>query len=382
MSPAGAPRRPWLGALGAGLALCMLAGAASGASAAAPQSAVPQVFLLSSSPDSFADLQRHAGAVGVVYPTFYECRPGSGAMTGTAVTAIGGYTAARGLRVMPRFNCQDGPTVHRILTEPRLRAQTLAALTQISLEGTNRGVCLDLENDGSSDRQAMSSFVARLAAMLHRRHRLLTVVVVGVTHDDPTRSTGFYDDRAIGAAADRVFVLAWGTHWEGSEPGPIAPLEYVRGVARYVASLPSAAHFSIGAPMYALDWPENSSEGSASATQYDEVLALARRVGAQPRRDPASQELTFDYLAPDGARHTVWYMDAHAVDSVLEIAREAGLGIGLWRMGPRTSGSGRRASSGSGEAVPRGRREPTGRGNKKARRSGPFCQSGVAGAAT
>ncbi len=242
-----------------------LAGLACGAGALAPassaarvQSAAPQVFLLSSSPDSFADLQRHADAVGTVYPTFYDCRIPGGAVTGTAVAAIGGYTAAKGLRVMPRFNCQDGPTVHRILTEPRRRAATLAALARIATQGANRGVCLDLENDGAEDRPAMSAFVAELAATLHAEHRLLTVVVVGVTHDDAGRSTGFYDDRAIGAAADRVFVLAWGTHWEGSQPGPIAPLPYVRGVARYVASLPSAAHFSIGAPMYALDWPESS----------------------------------------------------------------------------------------------------------------------------
>jgi spore germination protein YaaH len=337
VSPAGAPRRRRTGLralsrlLGAALSLGALAGPAL--AAPAPQSAVPQVFLLSSSPDSFADLQRHAGAVGIVYPTFYECRAGSGALTGAAVPAIGGYTSARGLTVMPRFNCQDGPTVHRILTEPRRRAATLAALTRIATQGSNRGVCLDLENDGPQDRQAMSSFVATLAAMLHARHRRLTVVIVGVTHEDATRSTGFYDDRAIGAAADRVFVLAWGTHWEGSEAGPIAPLEYVRGVARYVASLPSASRFSIGAPMYGLDWPELPGEGPAVARQYDEVLELARRVGADPHRDPASQEMTFTYTAPDGALHTVWYMDAHAVDSVLEIGRQAGLGVGLWRLG-------------------------------------------------
>jgi spore germination protein YaaH len=294
---------------------------------------VPQVFLLSSSPDSFADLQRHVGAVGTVYPTFYECRSPSGALMGSPVAAIGGYAAARGLLLMPRYNCQNGPTVHRILTDPHRRAATLAALTRIATQGANRGICLDLENDGAADRGAMSSFVAELAAMLHGRRRLLTVVVVGVTHEAPAASTGFYDDRAIGAAADRVFVLAWGTHWEGSQAGPIAPLAYVRGVARYVASLPGAGRFSIGAPMYALDWPESSAEGPATATQYDEVLALARRVGAHPRRDPASQELTFTYTAPDGALHTVWYMDAHAVDSLLTIARQAGLGVGLWRLG-------------------------------------------------
>ncbi len=200
--------------------------------------------------------------MGIVYPTYYDCRIGSGAISGSAQAAVSSYTVARGLRVMPRFNCQDGATVHRILTEPALRAATLSALTAIASRGTNRGICLDLENDGARRPPAMSSFVSTLAAMLHAPVAGLTVVVVGVTHDDPTRSTGFYDYAAIGAAADHVFVLAWGTHWAGSGAGPIAPLGFVRGVVRFVASLPDASRFVIGAPMYALDWPEGEGEAA------------------------------------------------------------------------------------------------------------------------
>ncbi len=342
MRAAGSRRRPPLRqALRVGLSAVLLAGIATSASpalGARVASRLPQVFLLSSSPDSLSDLQRHAGSVGIVYPTYYDCAIPGGALTGTAQPAVADYTATRGLRVMPRFNCQDGSTVHHILTSPQRRAATLAALTRISVEGVNRGICLDLENDGSEDRGAMSSFVSALAGRLHARRRSLTVVVAGVTHEDAARSTGFYDDSAIGAVADRVFVLAWGTHWEGSAPGPIATLAFVRGVARHIASLPDANRFSIGAPMYGLDWPqappaEGEPFGEASASQYSDILALAASVHARPTRDPASQELTFHYKAADGSTHVVWYMDAHAVDSILRIAREAGLGVGLWRLG-------------------------------------------------
>jgi len=336
VSPAGSRRRPRSSrqALLVGLAAVLLLVVAPCAPALAA-SRLPQVFLLTSASDSFADLQRHASSVGIVYPTYYDCAVPGGALTGTAQSAVGGYTSARGLQVMPRFNCQDGLTVHHILTAPRRRAATLTALTAIALQGTNRGICLDFENDGSEDRAAMSSFVSALAGRLHAHHRKLTVVVDGVTHEDAARSTGFYDDTAISAAADRVFVLAWGTHWAGSGPGPIATLAYVRGVARFVASLPHANRFAIGSPMYALDWPEGppNEVEEASATQYSDISALAARVGARPRRDPVSQELTFHYLAPDGSTHVVWYMDAHAVDSILRIGEEAGLGVGLWRLG-------------------------------------------------
>lgn len=293
-----------------------------------------QAFLLTSSPDSLSDLEAHARSVGVVYPTYFDCRVPSGHITGHGIPSIASYAESRHIALMPRFNCQDGATVHRILTEPSLRAATLTRLVGIASAPLLRGVCLDLENDGAEDREALSSFVAALARRLHARHRRLAVVVDGVEHEDAQDarvSTGFYDDRALSAVADAVFVLAWGTHWEGSAPGPISSLGYVDGVASYVASLPNASRFVLGAPMYGLDWPEQG--GEAKAYQYSEVMALQHSVGATPTRDPASGEMTFNYTTAAGVPHQVWYLDAHSVAQILRIGRAAGLAVGLWRLG-------------------------------------------------
>jgi spore germination protein YaaH len=291
-------------------------------------------FLLVGAPDSLVDLKAHAGSLGVVYPTYFECDTASGAVTGADVPAITTYAASRQIVVEPRFNCQDGATVHRILTEPGLRARTLTQLEAIARDPLYGGVCVDLENDGAADREALSSFVATLAGWLHAHHRKLAVVVDGVSGENTAISTGFYDDRALSAAADTVFVLAWGTHWAGSEPGPIAPLPYVAAVAHYLASLPHASRFVLGAPMYGLDWAGTGGPGDeATAYQFSGVLSLLHTVGAAPVRDPASGELTFTYAAPDGVTHTVWYMDARSVLDILDIARANGLAGGLWRLG-------------------------------------------------
>jgi spore germination protein YaaH len=293
-----------------------------------------QAFLLSTAPDSLADLKAHVGSVGVVYPTYFDCAVPSGSVVGRDVSTTTAYISTRHIAVEPRFNCQDGATVHRILTEPELRAATLARLRATARNPLYGGLCLDLENDGAADREALSSFVSSLARWLHARHKKLAVVVDGVTVDNPAVSTGFYDDRALGAMADSVFVMAWGAHWAGSSPGPIAPLAYVSAVARYVKSLPTASRFVLGAPMYGLDWAGAGGPGSlATAYQYASVLTLVSSIGATPTRDPASGEMTFDYTSPDGVAHTVWYMDAHSVLQILGIARANGLAGGLWRLG-------------------------------------------------
>jgi spore germination protein YaaH len=313
--------------------------------AAATDTASLQAFVLAGAPDSLADLEDHAQDIGVVYATDFECEPPGGQITGEeAVENTGAITAfarAQQIAVMPRFNCQNGPTVHTILTEPRARARTLAGLARIAESPAYAGLNLDLENDTARDRSALTSFVTALVRTLHAHGRKLTVDVDGVTHDNPAISTGLYDDRALAAVADYVFVIAWGTHWEGSAPGPIAPLSYVSAVARYVASLPHANRFVLGVPMYGLDWPvaegstqrlSSPQQSPATALQYANVLALAHSTGATPLLDRAVDEPTFTYTRA-GITHRVWYMDAQSVADRLRIAREHGLGVGVWRLG-------------------------------------------------
>jgi spore germination protein len=298
-----------------------------------------RAFLLAGSPDSFADLQAHASTIGVLYPTYFYCRLPSGQIAGASEPSVDEYAAAHHMVEMPRFSCQQKAAVHRILTDPALRRSTLARLIALARNPLYSGLCLDFENDGASDRAAFSSFVAELARRLHALGKRLSVVVDGVTHEDARISTGFYDDSRLGALADEVFVLAWGAHWEGSAPGPIAPLPWVRQVAAYVASLPHARRFVLGVPMYGLDWAAAGGTGGsggssyqATAYQYSGVTALASSVDATPARDPASGEMTFSY-ARAGIHHTVFYLDAHAIAARVKVGRDAGLAVGLWRLG-------------------------------------------------
>ncbi len=303
--------------------------------AAPAQGAVKvQAFLLASAPDSFADLQAHVASVEVLYPTYYDCEPGSGSIEGHDEPTIDAYAQAHHIPLLPRFNCQDGPTVERILGEPALRGQTLAGLYALAVNPAYAGLSLDLENAGAADRSALSSFVSQLANRLHAMHRKLTVVVNGVPQEEPRHATYLYDYAALSVAADRVFVLGWGAHWEGSAPGPIAPLAWVRQVVAHIALLPTARRFVLGEPLYGLDW---AAGGQATALQFSGVAALVHQFAVKPLLDRSADELTFAYERT-GVAHRVWYLDAHSVLDRLRIARAAGLAIGVWRLGEEDQG--------------------------------------------
>ncbi|MCW3030746.1 MAG: glycoside hydrolase family 18 [Solirubrobacterales bacterium] len=333
MSPTGARRAAVvLAACGATLG-CTALSMAAGARAPTPARKL-QAYVLSSAPDSLADLRAHARSVGVVYPTYFDCAVGKGALTGADVAPLTAYARSQQIVVMPRFNCQDGATVHLLLTDRVVRAATLSRLVAIARDRAYGGLNLDLENDGASDRQALTAFVATLAARLHALGKRLSVVVVGVASDNARASTGFYDDRALASLADSVFVLAWGAHWQRSAPGPIAPLATATATAAYVSSLPNASRFVLGAPMYGLDWPASGGPAhAATAYEYTSVVALAHAVHARVARDRASGELTFAYTDAAGVAHTVWYMDATSVAALLRVAHAHSLATGLWRLG-------------------------------------------------
>jgi len=331
--------RPALALIACAAALPGAAAGASGPTSKVAPARPLQAYLLASAPDSLRDLRAHARSIGVLYPTYYDCAVPSGRVTGADVPEDTSYARAQGIAVMPRFNCQRGATVHLILTQPALRAATLERLSAIARDPSFQGLNLDFENGGASDRQALTAFVAALAARLHAMHKKLSVVVAGVSEDDPRKSTGFYDDRALAALADSVFVLAWGAHWEGSAPGPIAPLGAASATAAYLASLPNARRFVLGAPMYGLDWARSGGHAHpAEALQYSGVVALVHARHARVRSDPASHELTFGYSDAAGVPHTVWSMDADADAALLRIARAYGLAAGLWRLGQEDQG--------------------------------------------
>ena len=128
-----------------------------GATPARVPAALLQAFVLAGAPDSLADLEAHAHDIGVVYPTYFECESGTGAIAGegggegsagvpAAITAL--RDTGAGIAVMPRFNCQDGADgTHDPDRPARPRAHARRVWLAIAENPAYAGVNLDLEND-------------------------------------------------------------------------------------------------------------------------------------------------------------------------------------------------------------------------------------------
>jgi spore germination protein YaaH len=303
--------------------------------APSPATGSLHAFVLASASASFEDFEAHYAQIGTIHATYFACNRLTGAVEGGDVPQITSFARLRQVEVFARFDCQDTATLHRVLTEPALRGAWLRTITDQAVAHHYDGVNVDFERGLPADRAAYTSFGTELAARLHAIGKKLAVDVSAKTADDPTHPrSGLYDYPAVAAAADVVFVMAWGIHWTTSTPGPNADMAWLRAVVHYVNTLADGEKYVMGTPLYGLDWPRPAGTGvPARALEWSDVAALSARVGAPAGYDAVAGESHFSYVAPDGVPHEVWASSAAAVLARMRLFRANGYGVGVWRLG-------------------------------------------------
>jgi spore germination protein YaaH len=290
-------------------------------------------FMLATTDESFADLQRHYRQIGTVYPTYFDCRRADAGIIGKDDPLVTRWAQMRKIAVLPRFNCQHGPTLNMMLRNPAVRETTMTNLVGLVQRYGYDGINLDFEAGFETDRDALTAFVAEIARRLHAIGKRVTVEVSAKFYSTQTGRSGFYDYPGLARVADHVFVMAWGWHWTTSAPGPSDELGNVLRVANYVAGLPNKQRFVFGTPLYGHDWPWSGGASNPSTPrEYAEVAAIARNHGVVARFDEPAYLWTFKYVEA-GVPHEVWFADATTVARRVQIAKVRGLGIGFWRLG-------------------------------------------------
>ena len=297
-----------------------------------------QAYVLASTDGSFEDLESHYEQVGVVYPTYYECGP-EGAITGHDDPLITGWALARKIEVLPRVNCLNVAYEQSVLNDPSARQRTIEALAALCRAHGYSGIQIDFEDAPPAARRPFTAFITALAARLHSQGDKLSTVVTAKYWNVPTGRAAMYDDAALSVPSDYIFVLDWGYHWVTSTPGSIDEFGWFKRVAEYTATLPNLAKFTLGMPMYGVDWPSGGGpEHPGTALEYSAVVGLAASLGITPEWEATAQSPHFSYTDPEGVAHEVWYVDRQSVSARAALASSLGMQVGLWRLGEEDPG--------------------------------------------
>ncbi|HUA75401.1 MAG TPA: fibronectin type III domain-containing protein [Solirubrobacteraceae bacterium] len=298
-----------------------------------PTTGTAQAFLLASTDQSFHDLEAHYQQVGVVYPTYFNCLSGGG-VEGNDDPLVTGWANARKIEVMPRLNCQNQGLEDQILNNSTWRTALIERLAALCREHGYEGIQVDFEDAPSSDRNAFTSFITALAEKLHSQGDKVSTIVTAKYYNVPTGRAAMYDDAALSAVSDYVFVLDWGLHWTTSGPGSMDEYGWFKRVAEYTATMPHLSKFVLGMPMYGIDWPNGGGPGNpGTPLEYEDIVALQTVFGALPEWDSTALSPHFSYTDGSGVHHDVWYSNQQSVGARMALAQSLGLKIGLWHLG-------------------------------------------------
>ncbi|MEV5610758.1 glycosyl hydrolase family 18 protein [Streptomyces sp. NPDC052225] len=271
----------------------------------------------------------HAAQIRTISPFWYETKSATrvDGHPGAGERRIIDGLHAKGIQVVPTVMEQLKPgALAAIMTSPARRAEHIDALLAVVRSRAYDGIDLDYETIAPTPdatykavRAGYAAFVTGLCARLHAMDKQCFATVT-----PKTPATGrVWDYEKLGAAADRLRIMAYNLHHAEGEPGPLStPQWYDTILATATAEVPPAK-LEMGIPAYGWDWTVGSKSRAQHVTWKD-AEALRRKVKAPYALDEASRTPHFTYQ--DGTRrHTVWYQDARGTAAHLSALRKYGV---------------------------------------------------------
>jgi len=244
------------------------------------------------------------------------------------------------LLINPGF---DRSIAHALLRDAQAQERTIEYLTYLAQRDRYLGWQLDIENIDPEDKAEYVTFVRRVAARLHRDHRLLSVAVVPRFSDDypDNPAAGFrtgewgapFDFRGLGRVADFVTLMAYDQHSELTPPGAVAGYDWVKAAVEYAVQRMPSAKLVLGMPFYGRAWTVSSHGSKSQSLMFSDLKSYRESEGGEPHWDEQSRTPWFG--VKDGVtQRTAWFDDSHSLHEKLGLIQHYHLrGFAAWRLG-------------------------------------------------
>ncbi len=222
----------------------------------------------------------------------------------------------------------------QVLTDPALQSALIDQVAAMISAKGYQGLDVDFEYIPAAQREAYAAFIRAL------RERLAPLpVIVALAPKTYAQQPGLlyeaHDYALLGAAADFVLLMTYEWGYTAGPPMAVSPLPNVRQVLDYAVTEIPREKIYLGISNYGYDWPLPFVQGTTRARSISnqEAVEMALQYGAEIQFDATAQAPWFNYTAPDGTPHVVWFEDARSMSAKLLLIREYGLyGAGYWNL--------------------------------------------------
>jgi spore germination protein YaaH len=302
------------------------------------------MFYYASDSLGMESLQAHADAMGLLAPQCYGLDR-AGTLHGQLPARVLDAARHAGLPLMPLVTNPgfDRATAHGLLHSSKAQARAITSLAQRAESDQYAGWQLDFEGIDPADKAAYTQFVGRVAARMHRDHRLLSVAVVPRFSDTFPDSTkpGFhtgewgaaFDYRGIARAADFLVLMAYDQHTSLTPPGPVAGYDWVTAALNYAVRRVPPAKLLLGIPFYGREWTETPDGTTSHSLAYKDLKQYLEKPGSDRYWDDLFRTSWFQIRDGDTLR-TAWFDDPHSLREKLKLVQIYHLrGYAAWRLG-------------------------------------------------
>lgn len=242
----------------------------------------------------------------------------------------------------------DSVSIGKVLNNTEARQKLVDRLVDEVLAVGADGINIDFEYITDSCGKAFIQFLRELKLRCYKENLILSA-----DNANPTFVKLAYDMAEQGKIVDYVVLMGYDEHWQGSEAGSVASLDFVRGGIDAALTMVSGEKIISGLPFYCRAWTEIPEEyapagaairddGNSEYSRYaldsvaismDQAEALVDEAGVEAEWSKSYGQYYAEIPLEHG-KQRIWMEELKSLEKKLEVVSEYKLaGVAFWRLG-------------------------------------------------
>lgn len=249
-----------------------------------------------------------------------------------------------GIRVVPFLSNHWDRAMGEMALKNREQLSTqIADMVRLyNLDGVN----VDIENVTEAYRDDYTDFIRLLNEKLPE-NKEVSVAVAANPYGYTKGWQGSYDYTSLAKYADYLMIMAYDESYPGSDPGPIASINFVEKSIQYALNNGVAEdQIVVGVGHYGRYWMDGTSYGGDGISNFqiqkaldlyngtvtfDEATKSAKAMFTINKGDPV---MTVGGKTLTAGTYTVWFENSDAIKAKIDLVHKYGVkGLGNWSLG-------------------------------------------------
>lgn len=306
--------------------------------------------------DYIKHVDKTNNSVSIIAPNYYDlAKDGSLVTTANFDSNFIKEMHNRGIKVVPFLSNHWDKTagINALNNADTLASKIADEIKKHNLDGIN----IDMEGLSHTERDAFTQFI-KLVSEKIPAEKELSVAVAANPKAKTTGWHGSYDYNALADYADYLIIMAYDESYGGSDPGPVASIDFVEQSIQYALGQDVAANkIVLGIPFYGRIWRLEDLETRKGVVGdgiwMDKTASLLQNYGGVIEYDQAEGSYVgrvtlkendepfrlFSWKEPlNPGNYEIWFDNEQTIQQKLELVNKYDLrGAANWSLGQESA---------------------------------------------